>query len=330
MITVIGATNIDIIAATSAAFVAHDSNPSHITMGIGGVGKNYAHNLALLGEQIQFITLFGDDYLGDVARKECKRLGFDLRLSDTPKGARSSMFLCINNTVGQMQAGAADVEIIEQFLTPEFLTPRLEAINNSQLVLFDANLPIDTIAWLLENCTAPMMADTVSRKKASRITDALAKARNPHLHTLKLNRIEAQNILGQELGKDLPALCKTIHELGVSNIYITLGNEGVFCSGTPFQLELVQPTQVSFPPIAPKQVVDTNGAGDAFLSGVAYAFLQGVEFPNTAKYGLLASKATIEVSSVVNPNLKDEFETLYNPTKLITTTKYEQIPVNIG
>ena len=330
MITVIGATNIDIIAATSAAFVPHDSNPSHITMGIGGVGKNYAHNLALLDENIQFISLFGDDYLGDVARKECKRLGLDLHLSDTPKGARSSMFLCINNTVGQMQAGAADVEIIEQFLTPEFLAPRMEQINKSQLVLFDANLPVETMVYLLENCTATMMADTVSRKKAPRITDALAQAHNPHLHTLKLNRIEAQYILGEELGKNLPALCKRIHELGVSNIYITLGSEGVFCSGTPFQLELVEPTQVSFPPIPPKQVVDTNGAGDAFLSGVAYAYLQGVEFPITAKYGLLASKATIEVPSVVNPNLKQEFEELYNPTKIITTTKYEQIPVNIS
>ena len=237
MITVIGATNIDIIAATSAAFVAHDSNPSRISMGIGGVGKNYAHNLVLLDEHIQFITLFGDDYFGDIARKECKRLGFDLHLSATPKGSRSSMFVCINNTAGQMQAGAADVEIMEQYLTPEFLAERIEHINSSQLVLFDANLPVPSIVWLLENCTAPMMADTTSRKKASRITDALAQAHNPHLHTLKLNRIEAQNILGQDLGKDLPALCKKIHELGVSNIYITLGNEGVFCSGTPFELE---------------------------------------------------------------------------------------------
>ncbi|MBO4665893.1 MAG: carbohydrate kinase family protein [Paludibacteraceae bacterium] len=330
MITVIGATNIDIIAATSAAFVAHDSNPSRITLGIGGVGKNYAHNLVLLDEHIQFITLFGDDYFGDVARKECKRLGFDLHLSATPKGARSSMFVCINNTVGQMQAGAADVEIMEQYMTPEFLAERIEPINSSQLVLFDANLPVPAIVWLLENCTAPMMADTTSRKKASRITDALAQAHNPHLHTLKLNRIEAQNILGPDLGKDLPALCKQIHELGVSNIYITLGNEGVFCSGTPFELELVEPTQVSFPPVPPKQIIDTNGAGDAFLSGVAYAFLQGVTFPITAKYGLLASKATIEVPSVVNPNLKQEFEELYNPTKLITTTDNEQIPVHLG
>ena len=330
MISVIGATNIDIIAATTAAFVAHDSNPSRIAMGIGGVGKNYAHNLVLLDEHIQFITLFGDDYFGDIARKECKRLGFDLRLSATPKGSRSSMFLCINNTVGQMQAGAADVEIMETFMTPAFLAEREEQINSSQLVLFDANLPVESIVWLLEHCTSPMMADTVSRKKASRITDALKQAHNPHLHTLKMNRIEAQNILGQEQGKDLPSLCKTIHEMGVSNIYITLGSEGVFCSGTPFELELVEPTQVSFPPVPPKQIVDTNGAGDAFLSGVAYAFLQGEHFPITAKYGLLASKATIEVPSVVNPNLKAEFEELYNPTKLITTTSYEQIPVNIG
>lgn len=306
MITVIGATNIDIIASTKTFFVPHDSNPSHIVMGIGGVGKNYAHNLSLLGQHIQFVTLFGDDQFGDIAKKECKRLGFDLHLSATPKGARSSMFLCVNNNEGHMEAGAADVTLMEEWLTPEFLEKRMDEINQSQLVLFDANLPVPSMVYLLDHCTVPMMADTVSRLKAIRIGQALEQAEHPRLHTLKLNHIEAEYIFGIKMGQDLTKINRRLHQLGVDYVYITDGSKGVHCSAP----KSCQPNELDLAPIAPTCIVDTNGAGDAFISGLAFAFLQDIPFPEAADYGLWASKATIEVESVVNPNLLHELNTL--------------------
>ena len=327
MVTGVGATNIDIIATSISAYAAHDSNPSNIVMGVGGVGKNYAHNLSLLGENVQFITLFGDDYLGDLAKKECKRLGFDLHLSATPNDARSSMFLCINNTQGQMQAGAADVAIIEEYLTPAFLETRIDEINRSQLVLFDANLPVEAIVYLLDNCTVPMMADTVSSKKAVRIAQALQEAQCPRLHTLKLNKIESQHILGAEIGKDPHRLLTLLHDLGVEHVYITDGARGVTASSA-HQQAVAHPR--TFPIIPPTQIVDTNGCGDAFISGLAFAFLQGVAFPDCVQYGLLASKATIEVSSVVNPNLLEELSSLHPKTRTLITDNNESVSITLS
>ena len=51
-ICVIGGANADIIATSFSAFVPNDSNPGAVRLTAGGVGRNIAHNLALLGTLI--------------------------------------------------------------------------------------------------------------------------------------------------------------------------------------------------------------------------------------------------------------------------------------
>ena len=60
-IVAIGASNIDITARPYGKYIPRDSNPSHVTVTYGGVGRNIAHNLCLLGESVNFLTCFGGD-----------------------------------------------------------------------------------------------------------------------------------------------------------------------------------------------------------------------------------------------------------------------------
>ncbi len=70
---IIGGANADIVATTFNHFVPNDSNPGTIRLVAGGVGRNIAHNLALLGNEVVFLSLFGGDTFGwftaDVCRK---------------------------------------------------------------------------------------------------------------------------------------------------------------------------------------------------------------------------------------------------------------------
>ena len=59
MITVIGAANVDITASPIGRYVPCDSNPSRVEISYGGVGRNIAHNLCLMGEKVRLFTVFG-------------------------------------------------------------------------------------------------------------------------------------------------------------------------------------------------------------------------------------------------------------------------------
>ena len=55
----VGGVNMDIGAVSDAPLVARDSNPGRVTTSLGGVGRNIAHNLCLLGEQVSMVTVLG-------------------------------------------------------------------------------------------------------------------------------------------------------------------------------------------------------------------------------------------------------------------------------
>ena len=60
-VVVVGGVNIDIAGIPSQPLVPRDSNPGLVRMSLGGVGRNIAHNLSLLGVEVKFITAFGED-----------------------------------------------------------------------------------------------------------------------------------------------------------------------------------------------------------------------------------------------------------------------------
>ena len=65
LISIIGGANVDLSATLHDTFIAADSNPGHIEVGYGGVARNIAHNLSLLGTRVQLLTIFGGDLFAD-------------------------------------------------------------------------------------------------------------------------------------------------------------------------------------------------------------------------------------------------------------------------
>lgn len=289
-VSVIGGANIDLLAALNEAFIAADSNPAHIDIGYGGVARNIAHNLSLLGAKTQLLTIFGGDLFGGLLHDHCIQQGIDVHLSERISSLRSGVYLCINNHSGEMIAAGADTEAIRS-ITPEWLEKRSGEINTSDYVVADTNITEDAIRWLMENVTAPLFIDGVSSTKAFRVINALTKAKLPYLHTLKLNLKEA---LAVTQAQTYAEAAQVLINKGVAHVYITLGAEGVYCRNAAEEWLF---------PALPGEIVNTTGAGDAFLAGVVYAYAKGLEFPQTAQYGLMAARATLMSSKAVNPDI---------------------------
>ena len=73
-VVVIGAVNMDIGAVSSAPLVARDSNPGRVSTSLGGVGRNIAHNLCLLGVDTAMVTALGLPGAGDLSWTTLKGL----------------------------------------------------------------------------------------------------------------------------------------------------------------------------------------------------------------------------------------------------------------
>ena len=290
LISVIGGANVDLSATLTDAFIAADSNPGHIEVAYGGVARNIAHNLSLLGARTQLLTAVGEDLFGGLLYDYCKQQHIDVHLSEREPGQRSGIYLCINNHGGEMIAAVADTEVVRA-ITPEWLVKRSGEINLSDYIVADTNITEDSIRWLMENVTVPLFIDGVSTTKAHRVVNALRKAKLPYLHTLKLNLKEALAVTETATYAEA---AQRLLDLGVAHVYITLGAEGVYCRNA---------AEVWLFPSLPGDIVNTTGAGDAFLAGVVFAYTKGYDFPKTAQYGLMAARATLMSTKAVNPDI---------------------------
>lgn len=290
LVSIIGGANVDLLATLNDAFIAADSNPSHIEVGYGGVARNIAHNLALLGARTQLLSVFGGDLFGGLLHDYCKQQGIDVHLSERDSSLRSGIYLCINNHGGEMIAAVADTEAIRS-ITPEWLAKRIGEINMADYIVADTNITEDAILWLMGNVTAPLFIDGVSSTKAHRVVNALRRCKLPYLHTLKLNLKEALAVTETSTYADA---AQQLINLGVAHVYITLGSEGVYCRNA---------AEEWLYPVLPGEIVNTTGAGDAFLAGVIYAHSKGIDFPQTAQYGLMAARATLMSPRAVNPDI---------------------------
>lgn len=290
LISIIGGANMDMSATLNGAFIAADSNPGHIEVGYGGVARNIAHNLALLGARTQLLTIFGGDLFGGLMHDYCKQQGIDVHLSERESSQRSGIYLCLHNQAGEMIAAVADTEAI-RLITPEWLAKRIGEINMSEFIVADTNVTEDSIRWLMENVTAPLFIDGVSSTKAHRVVNALRKCKLPYLHTLKLNLKEALAVTETATYGEA---AQQLLDLGVAHVYITLGAEGVYCRNAAEEWLF---------PILPGEIVNTTGAGDAFLAGVVFAYAKGISFPQTAQYGLMAARTSLMSPKAVNPDI---------------------------
>ena len=165
-------------ATLTDAFIAADSNPGHVEVGYGGVARNIAHNLTLLGARTQLLTIFGGDLFGGLLHDYCKQQGIDVHLSERESSLRSGLYLCLHNHAGEMIAAVADTDAI-RLITPEWLAKRSGELNLSDYVVADTNIGEEAIKWLMENVTVPLFIDGVSTTKAHRVVNALRNAKLP-------------------------------------------------------------------------------------------------------------------------------------------------------
>ena len=278
-ICVIGGANVDITATSAQAFRVGDSNPGRVEVSWGGVGRNIAHNLALLGDQVELLTIFGGGLFGPVIADACRQLGIGISHSEIAQEGTNSFFVSINNADGELVGGVADMNATEG-MTPEWLAARQEVINGADAVVADANIPAEALAWLIDHCLRPLFVDAVSVAKAGRIMEAVKLSKRKAFFALKCNAIE--NV---ELAE---VVC-------YRRRYVSLGAEGLKVEADGRLYEF---------PALPCIVRNVTGGGDALLAGIVHAGpMASIE--ESARWGLECARCAVESPRAVSDKIKE-------------------------
>lgn len=290
---VVGAANIDIGGFPLGRLSLQDSTPGRVTLSAGGVGRNIACNLARLGVETHLVAPLGTDAFAGIARADCARCGVDTSLSPVFDGAASSTYLFIADAGGDMQLAVNDMAICDR-LTPEMLKSRLDALNEMDAVVLDANLPAETLAFLAGAVRAPLIADAVSTAKAPRLLGAMGR-----LSAVKPNAIEAETLTGIPVHGPDSALraARALVDMGVGRAFITLGEKGACCADRE---------GARFLPGAALRLVNATGAGDAFTAALTWGTLRGLSLAECAVAGLAAASICAESLDTVSPEISEE------------------------
>lgn len=290
-ITVIGGANVDLQGQSYNTIKMADSNPGIISMSLGGVGRNIAENAALLGLPIRLITAVGNDVYGERIKENARERGIDLSDSLMTSSERTSTYMYILDTAGDMLVAVSDMVIIEK-LDETFLVNKLKKINLGAYTVIDANLSQATIEYLTHQLSeTKLIFDTVSTTKAIRAKNVLGR-----FYAIKPNRLEAEMLLDCKISNkdDVVNAANQFLSMGVKVVMISLGKDGIYY--TDGDIAFFKEPIIKHP-------VNTTGAGDAFIAGLLYGLNNHLNSEELVEFCLGAASIT----SLSHETISNEF-----------------------
>lgn len=290
---VVGGANLDIHGKAERALRTRDSNPGNVHMSPGGVARNIAENLARLGVACRLVTAVGDDPHGELIVQSGKDAGVDMRFVHISATSPTSTYLSIVDSKGEVRLAVSDMTIVDE-ITVQRLQQHYSMLRRASLLFVDANLSRVVLEWLCnEFRDTPVFADTVSTRKAAKLNPVLGA-----IHTLKTGTAEIAALTGLKSGTlaQLKKTARVLHANGVQRLFVTRGDKGVFYSseGTQGMYRLKGSLT---------DVRNVGGAGDAFLAGLGYAWLENWPLEESMQVALAAAHVTIADAATSSPAL---------------------------
>lgn len=287
-VCVIGGSNVDITCTSFTKIKTKDSNPGIATLSCGGVARNIAENLARLGVEVVLITVLGNDSNAHMIEQNAKSVGIDLThslVADEP----SSCYVSVNDVDNDMFVGVSSMNVLDK-LTPEFLSTKLDVINGAKCVVADTNIP-GCLDYLINNAKVQIFLDTVSAKKTKIAADKIK-----NVYCIKPNMYEAEILSGVAISDEKSVLeaCKIIAKRNISEIFVSCAEKGSYC---------YKDGKFARVPFFKTEVVNTTGAGDSFMAGIVYGFVNGESLERSARFAAACSALTVAAADTVCKNI---------------------------
>jgi pseudouridine kinase len=285
-VVVIGAAGFDIKGrVTSDRVFEGSSNAGELTMGVGGVARNVAENLARLDVPTTLIAAVADDMLGEMVVQRTRDAGVDTDLVLSLPGARTGAYLGLLAPEGDVLMGIDDMGIVRR-ITPRVVRQARRMLRGAGIVVMDANLPTQTIRTVRRICSVaavPVCIEPVSLPLIGRIIPCIAGSA-----LFTPNVAEAEAILGRTIAtlEEAQAAALAFREWDIDIVVLTLGGGGAVYATSEGSGHV---------PAIQTDIVDESGAGAAMTAGIICGLMH--RFPVDEAIALGASAASLTLLS---------------------------------
>jgi ribokinase len=246
----------------------------------GGKGANQAAAAAFLGASVAFLGRVGDDEFGEPLVRALGEKGIDTTLIERASGASTGAAFITVTPDGENAITVAPGA--NRSLTPEDVDAASEAIGDARVLVAQMEIPVETVLQAVEVAAEMGTRTLVNLAPIFEIPHELLERLDP----LVVNEHEAAFLLESEVeGVDgaLSAVSRLL-SLGSRSAVITVGEAGaVFANGE----------STGHLPAPKVDVVDTTGAGDAFVGALAVQLARGVPLEEAVAYAVRAGAAAV-------------------------------------
>jgi ribokinase len=242
----------------------------------GGKGANQAVAVARLGYPVAMVGMVGEDVFGQALLDNLGNAGVD-----TGAVARSSG----PSGVAQIQVAADGQNSIivvpgaNGRVAPAYLHQHERLIRSAGMVLCQLELPIETVANVLELCGAANVPVMLDPAPAAPLPESVW----PRVTWFTPNESEAALYVGKDLAVGDSA--KQLLAKGVKGVVLKRGSEGAYVCVAEGKDALV--------PAFAVKAIDTVGAGDCFNGAFAVGLLEGLDPVRAARFASAAAAISV-------------------------------------
>ena len=246
----------------------------------GGKGANQAAAAALLGASVTFLGRVGDDGFGEPLVQALGEKGIDTRLVERASGRSTGAAFITVTPDGENAITVAPGA--NRSLTPEDADAASEDIGKARVLAAQMEIPLETVLRAVEVAAERGTRALVNLAPVLQVPRKLLEKLDP----LVVNEHEAAFLLGGGVEGVEAALSAApeLLSLGPRSAVITVGEAGAaFADGQ---------TRGHVP--APEvDVVDTTGAGDAFVGALAARLAHEASLEEAVAYAVRAGAAAV-------------------------------------
>ena len=284
-ILVIGSSNTDmVVKADRLPAPGETVIGGTFLMNAGGKGANQAVGAARLitsaDSRVTFVAKVGADIFGQQAvsgfRAEGINTNYILTDTDHPSGVALINVDAAGENCITVAPGA------NAHLQPNETDAALQAVDADSLVLLQLEIPLPTVEHAVEQAASRGLRVILNPAPARALPSSLF----PNLFLITPNETEAELLTGIRVTdvQSAEQAALTLHEMGVSNVVITLGAKGAYLH-TGSEGQLITTATV--------EAVDSTAAGDCFNGALAVGLSEGQSLPDAIAFACKAASISV-------------------------------------